>query len=161
MKRFALLLILFSLALSGVEAQKKGLLEPVTVSDLTSLRGLGDNGDWFLRLNGTVDFLSVNMTFDDVGKFTGFTTQNEVKTGFALSYAHYTAVGDQAVNDYSINAMLLMPVGAEKTFISPALSVSAFNFDVGIGYNIIGGQKFRENLFGMIGVHLNFGDLSP
>jgi hypothetical protein len=157
MKKIVFILMLFALTL-GAGAQK-GIFQPVTVSDLVALKGEGGSGSWFLRLNGTVDFVSVTMSFDEAGKFTGFSSDNVVKTGFAASYAHYIVVNDQAVNNYSINAMLLLPVGAEQTYVAPAVSVSAFNFDVGIGYNIRAGA-FKTNIFGMLGVHLNFGDLS-
>jgi hypothetical protein len=156
MKKLILSFALICVMLFSVEAQK-GLLSPITVSDIKAVEGIkAGTGAWFLRLNANVAANVIKLKFDEVtGDFLGFESSYLSRAGFGGGFAHYIEVDGVVRNNYSFNALLLMATSGD-TNAAVALTASAFNFNIGIGYDIIKDSSFKENLFGMFGVQLVF-----
>jgi hypothetical protein len=153
MKRL-IFLILLVLPLAGHAQGFKDILNPVTVSDLkVNVKGL--NSAWFLKLDATLTGTATRLSFDELDKFDGFQTDFLSRAGFAFSFAHFIEKNGEAINNYSINGLVLTATSGYAN-MALAVTVSAFNFDVGLGYDIIKDNSFKENLFFITALHIMF-----
>jgi hypothetical protein len=153
MKKLIFLLLLF-LPLAASSQGLHKLLNPVTVSDLkTNVKGL--NSAWFLKLDATLTGTATRLNFDEFDKFTGIQTDFLSRAGFAVSFAHFVEKNGEAINNYSINGMVLTATSGYAN-MALAVTVSAFNFDVGFGYDIIKDSSFKENIFFVTALHVIF-----
>jgi hypothetical protein len=153
MKKLIFLILLFS-PLLGHSQGFRDILRPVTVSDLkTNTKGL--NSAWFLKLDATLTGTATRLSFDEFDKFKGFQTDFLSRAGFAVSFAHFVEKNGAAVNNYSINGLVLTATSGYAN-MALAVTVSAFNFDVGLGYDIIKDSSFKENIFFVTALHIIF-----
>jgi hypothetical protein len=153
MKRL-IFLILLVLPLAASSQGFKDILNPVTVSDLkVNERGL--NSAWFLKLDATLTGTATRLSFDEFDEFDGFQTDFLSRAGFAVSFAHFVEKNGVAVNNYSVNGLVLTATSGYAN-MALAVTVSAFNFDIGLGYDIIKDSSFKENLFFITALHIMF-----
>jgi hypothetical protein len=154
MKRLILSFALICVMLIGVNAQKKGLLDPIRLSDLSmGEKGLMDN--MFLRFGATFTASTLKLGFDEFGEFTGINSAFLSRAGVVLGLAHYIEKNGVAVNNYSINGVIMTPTEGFSNLAIGA-TISAYNFSVGPGYDFIGGKKFKENIFLMLNAQILF-----
>ena len=142
-----------ALLVVGVQAQKKSIFDPVRVEDLKPDGSKAGYGSWFIRVNTTLSATTVKLSFDETGAYNGFESAFLSRIGFGPSFAHYVEKDGAAVNNYSVNALLLTPT-AGFTNMALAASFSMYNVNAGLGYDFIAGQPFKKNIFLMFGVQL-------
>lgn len=154
MKR-AILIMALALLVVGVQAQvqKKSIFDPVTVEDLRMDESKAGFGTWFLRINTTLSATTAKLSFDEAGKFNGFQSAFLSRIGIGPAFAHYTEKDGQAVNNYSINALLLTPTEG-FTNMALATTFSMYNVNLGLGYDFVKDSPFKQNIFLMFGVQL-------
>jgi hypothetical protein len=145
MKKLILSFALICVMLLSVEAQKKSLLDPVRVSDLSAgEKGFTDN--MFLRFGATFTANTLKLGFDEFGEFTGINSAFFSRAGVVIGLAHYVEKDGVAVNNYSLNGVIMVPTEGVSN-LAVAATISAYNFSVGPGYDFIKGKKFKENIF--------------
>jgi hypothetical protein len=154
MKRLILSLALICVMLIGVNAQRKGLLDPVVVSDLSvGAKGFADNV--FLRFGATFTANTLKLGFDELGEFTGINSAFLSRAGVVVGLAHYVEKDGVAVNNYSLNVVIMTPTeGASNVAIGA--TISAYNFSVGPGYDFVKDKTFKENVFLMFNMQILF-----
>jgi hypothetical protein len=154
MKKTIILLVLLFLPLLGQSQGFKNILKPTTVSDL-KVNDRGLNSAWFLKLDATLIGTATRLSFDEFDKFDGLQTEYLSRAGFAVSFAHFVEKNGEAINNYSINGLVLTATSGYAN-MALAVTVSAFNFDVGFGYDIIKDNSFKENIFFVTAIHIIF-----
>jgi len=154
MKRVILLITLLCVMLIGVEAQKKSLLQPVTVSDLsTGTKAFTDN--MFMRFGVTLSANTIKLGYDENGEFTGFNSSYLSRVGFNVGYAHFIEKDGVAVNNYSVNGVIMTPTEGFSN-LAVGATISAYNFALGVGYDFIKDVAFKQNVFLMFNAQLLF-----
>jgi len=153
MKKIIGILLLCVLSI-GVNAQKKGLLQPVTVADLsTGTRAFSDN--MFMRFGVTLSANTIKLGFDELGEFNGFNSSFLSRVGFNLGWAHFIEKDGVAINNYSINGVIMTPTEGFSN-LAVGATVSAYNFSLGLGYDFIKDSAFKRNVFLMFNTQLLF-----
>lgn len=154
MKKALLTIILLCAILIGVDAQKwDGFFKPVTVDRITAVDKAGV-GTWFFRPTASIAATVFSLGFKEDGTFDGINASFLAKSGVGISYAHFVESEGVAVNNYSLNGMLLLPTDG-ATNAAFAVTVSAFRINAGVGYNAVKGA-FKENIFFLTGVNFTF-----
>jgi hypothetical protein len=154
MKKTLLTIILLCAILIGIDAQKwDGFFKPVTVDRITAVDKAGV-GTWFFRPTASIAATVFTLGYNEDGTFDGINASFISKTGVGISYAHFVEADGEAVNNYSINGMLMLPTGG-ATNAAFAITASAFRVNAGIGYNAVKGA-FKENIFFLTGVNFTF-----
>lgn len=152
-----IILIAFLLIGLSVSAQTKNkLFTPVTYSQLVNEIGVKGvdkvaNGAFILRFQATL--AATVSKYDSETKKVVSTPLSRI--GGGLSYAHYIPVDGVPVNNYSFNALVLIPTDA-ITNVGAALTVSIFNVNVGVLYDFVKDQGFKDNIGLLTGVSLTF-----
>ena len=152
MKKALLIMAVLCLTL-GVSAQKKSLLDPVVTSDLTTGKAFGDN--MFLRFGATFTANTLKLGFNDLGEFTGINSAFLSRAGVVIGMAHYVEKNGVAVNNYSLNGVIMTPTEG-KANLAVGATVSAYNFSVGIGYDFLKEMTPKENVFLMFNTQILF-----
>ena len=164
MKRlvFIPLLLCFTIALSAQMrtspvSKWSGFFKPVTVDKIARTENdRAGTGSWFFRPTATLTATSFSLAFDEItGDFSGVKSEFLSKGGIGVSYAHFVEADGEAVNNYSINGLLLLPMDGD-THVSLAITAAIFNVSGGIGYTIIPGQPFKKCIFFPMGVQIRF-----
>ena len=154
MKKLVGIIMLLCVLSIGVDAQKKSLLDPVTVSDLSvGEKGFADN--MFLRFGATISANTLKLGFNDLGEFAGINASFLSRAGVVFGLAHYIEKDGNAVNNYSINGVIMTPTDGNANLTIGA-TISAYNFSVGPGYDFVKGKKFKENIFLMFNTQILF-----
>ena len=157
-KYVAVILVLLAMSSVNLQAQDskwKGFFRPVEASDIVTVGTKSPNSAWKIRPTATLVATSYTLKFDEAGQFVGFNPSYLSSTGMGLSYAHYIISNGVPYNNYSINALLLLPTIAGQG-MSIAGTVSAFEFlNLGVGYQLNSGA-FKEKLFFLTGVSITF-----
>ena len=155
MKRALLIITLLCVMLMGVNAQKKGLLEPVTVSDLATGETKAFTDNMFFRFGATFSANTLKLSFDENDEFNGVTSAYLSRVGFVMGWAHYVEKDGEAVNNYSINGVLMTPTEGFSNLAIGA-TISIYNVSAGAGYDFVKGSPFKKNIFGMINAQILF-----
>jgi hypothetical protein len=157
MKRLILFIAIILVATFSASAQRfDGFWKPVTLDKVVANDGVkAGTSAWFFRPTATIAATVFSLGYNEDGTFDGVQASYLAKTGVGLSFAHYIDNDGEAFNNYSINGMLLLPTDG-TTNAALAVTASAFKVNAGIGYNIISGQSFKENLFFLTGVQFTF-----
>lgn len=154
MKKAILLITLLCVMLIGVNAQKKGLLQPVTVSDLsTGTKAFSDN--MFMRFGATFAANTFKLSFDENDQFNGISSAYLSRVGFVVGWAHYVEKEGEAVSNYSLNGVLMTPTEGFSN-LAVGATISIYNLSVGVGYDFVGESPFKKNIFGMINAQILF-----
>ena len=154
MKKIIGIIMLLCVLSIGVDAQKKGLLEPVTVSDLSvGQKAFTDN--MFMRFGATFTANTFKLSFDENDQFNGISSAYLSRVGFVLGFAHYVEKDGVAVNNYSLNGVLMTPTEGFSNLAIGA-TVSIYNISAGVGYDFVSGSPFKKNIFGMINAQILF-----
>jgi hypothetical protein len=131
------------LSLGGFAQKSKGLLSPVQLSDL-KINERGINSAWYLKLNTSLSATAVRLEFD-----IAFLS----RVGPGLGFSHFVEKDGKAITNYSIGTSLLMPTSGDMN-LAAALSVSAYKFNLGIGYDFVKDSPFKKNIFLMTGIFI-------
>ena len=154
MKKLIGIVMLLCVLSIGVDAQKKGLLDPVTVSDLSSgTKAFTDN--MFMRFGATFTANTFKLSFDENGEFNGIASAYLSRVGFVLGFAHFVEKDGVAVNNYSLNGVLMTPTEGFSNLAIGA-TISVYNISIGVGYDFVGETPFKQNVFGMINAQILF-----
>lgn len=154
MKKVLLIIAVLCVTLISVDAQKwDGFFKPVTVDRITAVDKAGV-GTWFFRPTASIAATVFSLGFKEDGTFDGINASFLAKSGVGISYAHFVEADGEAVNNYSLNGMLLLPTDG-ATNAAFAVSVSAFRINAGVGYNATKGA-FKSNIFFLTGVNFVF-----
>ena len=134
-----------------------GFFKPVTIDKIQATENdRAGTGSWFFRPTAAISATTFSLRFDDVtGEFTGVQSAFLSKGGLGISYAHFVEADGEAVNNYSINGLLLMPMDGDA-YVSLAVTAAIYNIHAGLGYSVIPGQSFKKNIFIPVGVQLRF-----
>jgi hypothetical protein len=140
----------------SVSAQKNRLFTPVTYSQLVNEIGVKGvdkvaDGAFILRFQATL--AATVSKYDSETKKVVSTPLSRI--GGGLSYAHYIPVDGVPVNNYSFDALILIPTDA-VTNVSAALTVSMFNVSAGLIYDFINGNSFKDNTGFLTCISLKF-----
>jgi hypothetical protein len=152
MKKTIFLIILLMLSLGGFAQKSKGLLSPVQLSDL-KINERGINSAWYLKLNTSLSATAVRLEFDTTGVYSGFDVAFLSRVGPGLGFSHFVEKDGKAITNYSIGTSLLMPTSGDMN-LAAALSVSAYKFNLGIGYDFVKDSPFKKNIFLMTGIFI-------
>lgn len=162
MKKLIILSLLFTLAL-GVNAQSKwaGFMDPVTADQIkinTTDKGL--SGTFLIRPQMVMAGSVFKLQYDELGEFSNVSSTFVSRAGMGVSYSHFKIVNDQPYNDYSFAAMVSLAT-IENPNAGFLLTASAFNIyglspSIGLGYDIVKGQAFKQNLYFMWGATIKF-----
>jgi hypothetical protein len=152
-KIIGIIMLLCALSI-GVNAQKKGLLQPVTVSDLsTGDKAFTDN--MFMRFGATFAANTFKLSFDENDQFNGISSAYLSRVGFVIGWAHYVEKEGEAINNYSLNGVLMTPTEGFSN-LAVGVTVSFYNISLGAGYDFVGDSPFKKNIFGMINAQILF-----
>jgi len=156
MKKVLILFALMLFAVSVSAQTKNRLFTPVTYSQLVNeigVRGVDKvaDGAFILRFQATL--AATVSKYDSETKKVVSTPLSRI--GGGLSYAHYIPVDGVPVNNYSFNALVLIPTDA-ITNVGAALTVSMFNVNIGVLYDFVKGTAFKDNIGLLTGVSLTF-----
>jgi len=154
MKKALLTIILSCIILIGIDAQKKGILQPVTVSDLSA----GDKAftdNMFMRFGATFSANTFKLSFDENDEFNGISSAYLSRVGFVIGWAHYVEKDGEAVSNYSLNGVLMTPTEGFSN-LAVGATISIYNISVGVGYDFVGETPFKKNIFGMINAQILF-----
>lgn len=154
MKKFIGIIMLLCVLSIGVDAQKKGLLQPVTVSDL-SVGNKAFTDNMFMRFGATFSANTFKLSFDENDQFNGISSAYLSRVGFVLGFAHYVEKDGVAVNNYSLNGVLMTPTEGFSN-LAVGATISVYNISVGVGYDFIADSPFKKNIFGMINAQILF-----
>ena len=155
MKKALLIIAVLCVTLVSVDAQKwDGFFKPVTVDRITTDGAKEGVGTWFFRPTASIAATVFTLGYNEDGTFDGINASFISKTGVGISYAHFVEADGEAVNNYSINGMLMLPTGG-ATNAAFAITASAFRINAGVGYNAVKGA-FKENIFFLTGVNFTF-----
>jgi len=159
------LLFLFAVLLVtiGATAQSKwaGFMDPVTVDQITaSTSDKGLSGTFLIRPQMVMAGNVFKLQYDELGEFSQVSSTFASRAGMGISYSHFKVIGDQPYNDYSFAAMVSLAT-AEDPNAGFLLTASAFNIyglspSIGLGYDIVKGQAFKQNLYFMWGATIKF-----
>ena len=142
MKRYLILCSLMFLSI-GLFAQGPftGFFKPSkTLGGDYALRADGAEREWFFR--PAAQLTAIQFTYNkDLKQFESSTFAS---AGIGLSYQHYTQVGDELVNNFGFNAIVIFDASQSSNGgIGIAGTVNALQFiNVGAGYNLTGKQFF-------------------
>lgn len=155
MKKIIGIIMLLCVLSIGVNAQKKGLLQPITVADLSTgeTKAFADN--MFFRFGATFTANTFKLSFDENDAFNGITSAYLSRVGAILGWAHYIEKDGEAVNNYSINGVLMTPTEGFSN-IAIGATFSIYNVSLGLGYDFVGDSPFKKNIFGMINAQILF-----
>lgn len=156
MKRVLILFALMLFAVSVSAQTKNKLFTPVTYAQVVNAQGLRGvdkvaDGAFILRFQATL--AATVSKYDSETKKVVSTPLSRI--GGGLSYAHYIPVDGVPVNNYSFNALVLIPTDA-ITNVGAALTVSMFNVNVGVLYDFVKGNTFKDNIGLLTGISLTF-----
>ena len=155
MKKALLIIAVLCVTLVSVDAQKwDGFFKPVTVDRITTDGAKEGVGTWFFRPTASIAATVFTLGYNEDGTFDGINASFISKTGVGISYAHFVEADGEAVNNYSLNGMLMLPTDG-ATNAAFAITASAFRINAGVGYNAVKGA-FKENIFFLTGVNFTF-----
>lgn len=158
-----ILLLPFLMVLSAnVSAQPsaKGFFSPVTAEQLQFVPGdKALSGTVLIRPEFTIAGNVLKPKFVD-GVYSGFESSFATRVGMGVSYSLYKLVDGQPYNVYSFAAQLSLAT-VEKPNAGILVTASAFNLyglapSVGLGYDFVKGNAFKENYFFMWGISHTF-----
>jgi len=162
LKRSSLIVVLLFAIGIGASAQRKSLIDPVVVSDLKSgEKGFSDN--MFLRFGATFTANTMKLGFDENGEFTGINSEFLSRAGVLIGLAHYVEKDGVAVNNYSLNGLIMTPTEGRSN-LAVGATISAYNFSFGPGYDFIKDDPetllkesaFKRNIFLMFNMQILF-----
>lgn len=162
MKKLFILSLLILLAI-GASAQSKwsGFLDPVSVTQVSagaSAKGL--NGTFLIRPQMTVAGNVFKLQYDELGEFTNVSSTFASRAGMGISYSHFKVIGDQPYNDYSFAAMVSLATAQDPNagflFTASAFNIYGLSPSIGLGYDIVKGLAFKQNIYFMWGVAVKF-----
>jgi len=155
MKKIVGIIMLLCVLSIGVNAQKKGLLQPITVADLSTGETKAFSDNMFMRFGVTLSANTIKLGFDELGEFNGFNSSFLSRIGFNVGWSHFVEKDGVAVNNYSINGVIMTPTEG-FTNLAIGATVSAYNFSLGLGYDFIKESAFKRNVFLMFNTQLLF-----
>ena len=164
MKKIIGIIMLLCVLSIGVNAQKKGLLQPVTVADLSTGDTKAFTDNMFFRFGATFTANTFKLSFDESDAFNGIAIAPLSRVGAVFGMAHYIEKDGDAVNNYSLNGVLMTPTEGFSN-IAVGVTVSAYNFSTGFGFDfikdnpetlLIKENAFKRNIFLMFNAQLLF-----
>jgi len=136
-----MLLLLFLIPLSAsAQGPWDGFFKPKTGIKTDLLKADGDQSvEWFFRPAATLTALQ--FSYDkDLGAFTSSTFSS---TGVGLGYQHYVEKNGTLVNNFGVNALLMLDASDTDAGLAAAATFNALQFvNVGGGYNFTEKQFF-------------------
>lgn len=162
MKKLIILSLLFTLAL-GVNAQSKwaGFMDPVTADQIkinTTDKGL--SGTFLIRPQMVISGPVFKLQYNELGDFEKIASTFVSRAGAGIGYSHFKLINGEPYNDYSFAAMLSLAT-VENPNAGFMLTASAFDLyglspSIGVGYDIVKGAPFKQNIFLMWGATIKF-----
>lgn len=142
LKKFAIIGLLVTMS-AGLSAQKvfDGFWKPKAGTEVTSqFKAEGDQSySWFVRPAATLT--AVQFTYDKDLKT--FKSSVFSSAGIGLGLQHYVEKNGVLVNNYGVNALLILDASEAQGGYAVAGTVNALQFvNVGAGYNFTGKQFF-------------------
>jgi len=162
MKKLFIFSLLILLAI-GASAQSKwsGFFDPVSVDQINvgaSEKGL--SGTFLIRPSMVMAGNVFKLQYDELGEFTNISSTFASRAGMGVSYSHFKVIDNEPYNDYSFAAMVSLAT-AEDPNAGFLFTASAFNLyglspSIGLGYDIVKGQAFKQNIYFMWGAQIKF-----
>ena len=156
MKKALLIIAVLCVTLVSVDAQKwDGFFKPVTVDRITTDGAKEGVGTWFFRPTASIAATVFTLGYNEDGTFDGINASFISKTGVGISYAHFVEADGEAVNNYSINGVIMTPTDGNAN-LTLGITVSAYNFSIGPAYDFVKGKPFKENVLLMFNTQILF-----
>ena len=165
MKKLFILSLLLLLAI-GASAQSKwaGFFDPVSVNQIETA---SINKDFkgramttLLRPQMAVAGQVFKLQYDELGNFDRVASSFASRAGMGVSLSHFKVINNEAYNDYSFAAMVTIATieqpNAGFMFTASALNLYGFSPNIGIGYDLVKGLPFKQNLFVVWGAAIKF-----
>lgn len=138
-----MLLLLFLIPLSAsAQGPWDGFFKPKTGIKTDLLKADGDqSAEWFFRPAATLTALQ--FSYDK--ELNAFTSSTFSSTGVGLGYQHYVEKNGTLVNNFGVNALLMLDASAPDAGLAAAATFNALQF-----VNLGGGFNFTEKQFFII-----------
>ena len=158
-KGLKVLILLFALLPLTVAANSqslfRGFLKPVDNTFFESGKAIAPQ----ILIRPTVQVTANLLKWDATEK--KVVNQSFSRIGMGASMAHYINTDVDPYNDWSVNALLLLPTNEVITYFSlgftfSALDIYGFSISAGPLYDFVKGKSFVENVGLMTGVQLKF-----
>jgi hypothetical protein len=162
MKKLFILISILLLTV-GISAQSRwaGFLDPVSTEQIKGLSSdKSKSVTTLIRPQLSVAGMAFKLQYDELGNFDKVASSFVSRAGMGISLSHFKLVNDQPYNDYSFAAMVSIATtenpNAGFMLTASALNLYGLSPNIGIGYDIVRGLPFKQNIFFVWGATVKF-----